>query len=1010
MKRITLAAAALALLASCKSGGKDPVDPGTGGATAPALALSASSLTFTAAAGGASPASQSFTVSNAGGGTLPAPAVEVSYASGAGWISAAAVSGAAAPYTVTVEIAPGALAAGSYQATIAVASSGASNGPLTVAVALTVDAPAPVPLLELGSTGLTFQVEEGGAAPAAQTFTASNAGDGVLAAPSAEVSYQSGAGWISAATVSGSAAPYQVRVEVSPAGLAAGTYQATLAVSSAGAGNGPLVLPVVLVVSHTASMSLSPASLAFQVRVGAADPAPKTALVSAFGSGTLPSPAATVAYLSGDGWLQLAIAGDAPPYTISAQPRIAGLVAGEYRATVSLGSAGAPNAPVALAVRLVVNEPLTTGPNLPEVTFAGPAGGAAPPAQTVSAITSQGGFLTPTSATVDYAAGASGWLTAAISGYQLTLTASTTGLAVGTYQASVSVTATTAPVPMSLPVKLVVTDPAGPAMAVAPATIGFQLDQAASPAVKTVSVSQSGAGTLPAPTVGIEYPYHAGWLSASVSGGAAPYTITLQANPAGLRPGPYWANLRVIASPSSNSPLVVPVTLVVTRRMQVKAFCTSWFHQGPATTAACPGLTVETHTGASSTGYSVGPVTWSAPGEGWADVPALDAPLYLRDAAGYRTSFQSFAASIDLGRDLGGWLDPPRAWVSTVGTWQLSGLLPWQAGTDSLQLGSWDAAFGLNRIGLPVGGTSASVAVDWNGNNGLGLNLLQASDDASALQLRSQATPAGGASYQRGVAAWSGTGFAMSAGAPAAIALPSLPAPVQGSTLPSAWRHSQFQAGLPLPEGSLPAVHNLSVLAVPVPLEAPSAFRQGEPVPLLDLKVTGAALADADYGTLDYQRFFAGHRHYRFAGYVVPVDRAVAGAAPASFLDYVARYDDADQVSGPIVPIVTGVTNLTATRTGTTLWVNWGAPALGAPTSYRVTLYNLYTVSGQTYAAPWEDRILFGLSGSYFPVSATGTYVVGVLALQSRGNGSSAPWREGVPLGASMVYSALIAP
>lgn len=87
----------------------------------------------------------------------------------------------------------------------------------------------------------------------------------------------------------------------------------------------------------------------------------------------------------------------------------------------------------------------------------------------------------------------------------------------------------------------------------------------ADPAPQTVTVSNSGGGTLSGLAVGtIAYGSGAsGWLTASLSGGTAPATLTLQPSNAGLNPGTYTATVPVTASGVGNSPQNVTVTYVL---------------------------------------------------------------------------------------------------------------------------------------------------------------------------------------------------------------------------------------------------------------------------------------------------------------------------------------------------------------------------------------------------------------------------------------------------------------
>ena len=103
------------------------------------------------------------------------------------------------------------------------------------------------PALRLSATTLAFSGTAGSSNPSALVVSVDNAGGGTLSAPVSAVSYGSGSGWLSTA-VSGSAAPYAVTAQASVAALAAGTYAATISVSSPGAGNSPQSVGVTLVV------------------------------------------------------------------------------------------------------------------------------------------------------------------------------------------------------------------------------------------------------------------------------------------------------------------------------------------------------------------------------------------------------------------------------------------------------------------------------------------------------------------------------------------------------------------------------------------------------------------------------------------------------------------------------------------------------------------------------------------------------------------------------------------
>jgi hypothetical protein len=102
--------------------------------------LTPTSLSFTAAPGGANPASQLTNISNSGGGTLSGLSVgTITYGAGAtGWLQAPVLSTTTAPATLTVQPVTGALTAGTYTATVPILSGVASNSPQNLTVTFNV--------------------------------------------------------------------------------------------------------------------------------------------------------------------------------------------------------------------------------------------------------------------------------------------------------------------------------------------------------------------------------------------------------------------------------------------------------------------------------------------------------------------------------------------------------------------------------------------------------------------------------------------------------------------------------------------------------------------------------------------------------------------------------------------------------------------------------------------------------------------------------------------------------
>jgi hypothetical protein len=131
----------------------------------PVLDVSPTSLAFSAAVG-TSPAPSTLTISNTGGGNLNWSATD-----SASWLTLSPASGiatATTPSTLTATVDTTGLAAGTYSTSIVVSASGASGSPKTIPVTLTVTPPAPPtvtgvsPSLGPDSGGTTVTVSGGG--------------------------------------------------------------------------------------------------------------------------------------------------------------------------------------------------------------------------------------------------------------------------------------------------------------------------------------------------------------------------------------------------------------------------------------------------------------------------------------------------------------------------------------------------------------------------------------------------------------------------------------------------------------------------------------------------------------------------------------------------------------------------------------------------------------------------------------------------------------------------------
>jgi uncharacterized membrane protein len=518
-------------------------------------------------------------IGNAGTGSVNGLQATIAYANGqpTGWLQATLL-GTSTPTALHLTATPGSLPAAVYQATVTISSAtpGAASTPVPVEFTVT----AFMPSIALGESAVQFQAAQGAGDPAPSTVSVTNAGGGVLTGLGASITYEAGqpGGWL-AASLSPATAPSTLTLSASAGALPAGTYNATVHIVSPVADNSPRALPVTLTVgAPPPAIALSETSRLFTATAGGADPGPHQITITNAGGGTLGGLSARVVYPSGQAadWLVPILSGPVAPATLSIGPRIGSLAPGTYTATVEVISTSATNSPQPISVTLQVGAPATP-PTIvlaPDTaTFAATAGAANPAARTIQVANGGGGTLDNLTATVSYGTGQAGWLAATLGASAapttLVLQPDITGLAAGTYTATVAVASTAASnSPGTVSVTLnVAAQQVPPAIALSRNTVGFAAIAAAgNPASQTVDISNSGGGTLSGLATQIRYTsgQPSGWLAASLGATTAPSTLTLNATTGLLLPGTYTAVVDVQAPGTSNSPQSIAVTFQVT--------------------------------------------------------------------------------------------------------------------------------------------------------------------------------------------------------------------------------------------------------------------------------------------------------------------------------------------------------------------------------------------------------------------------------------------------------------
>jgi hypothetical protein len=257
----------------------------------PALTASASAMSFSAQAGGASPATQSLVI-----GANPASAVAFTASGDQPWINLSAASGTTSS-AIQVGANVSGLAAGNYSGHVIVSAAGVTNSPMSIAVALTVTAPQ-THALTAAPSALAFSAVAGAAAPATQSLTIGENPAGAVA-----FTVSADQAWMTLSAASGTTSS-AIQVGANTSGLAAGNYTGHVIVSAAGVTNSPMSVTVTLAVTAapTNLLSVSPTSVAFgNINVGNNNTKTVTVTNSGTASVTISSVAVVGAGLSANG-------------------------------------------------------------------------------------------------------------------------------------------------------------------------------------------------------------------------------------------------------------------------------------------------------------------------------------------------------------------------------------------------------------------------------------------------------------------------------------------------------------------------------------------------------------------------------------------------------------------------------------------------------------------------------------------------------------------------------------
>ena len=413
----------------------------TSGSATPAIGLSPTSLTFSGTAGGANPAAQTIGVSNTGSGTLTWTASD-----NAAWLTLTPTSGTNAG-TMTASVNTAGLTAGTYNTTVSVAATGSTTK--TLPVTLTVANASSTSGVTVTPSPIAFTGTVG-TGPLTLPVTFKNSGTS-----SVSFTWTDSIPWIKAGYPAGTLSPgqsvtYLMTANIS--GMAAGSYSGTGSVTAGGVTKQVPVALTLTAATSTPAIGLNTASLGFAGTVGGTNPSAQTIGISNVGSGTL-------TWTTGDNatWLTLSPLSGTNTGTVTASVNLAGLLAGGYTATVTVTATGATakTVPVTLTVTASTSGG-TIGFSPASLAFSGTVGGTNPAAQAFALTNTGGGTLSWTlsdNATWLQLNTVSGTTTTETDTISASVT--TSGLAAGTYNGIITVTASGASNnPRQIPVSL----------------------------------------------------------------------------------------------------------------------------------------------------------------------------------------------------------------------------------------------------------------------------------------------------------------------------------------------------------------------------------------------------------------------------------------------------------------------------------------------------------------------------------------------------------------------------
>ncbi|MEZ5356640.1 MAG: hypothetical protein R2762_28725 [Bryobacteraceae bacterium] len=403
------------------------------------------------------------------------------------------------------------------------------------------------PTLSVAPTQVTFLQSTSGSPPPSQTVSITSAGGAVPVSITG-----GGATWLSH-SLSAATTPAILTLQVLSVGLAEGTHTTTLLVNGAGASNTPRTIAVSITVTGIPPTNVNPSQLTFFYSSGGVVPDAQTFVLA--------NTAASYSLSSDRSWLfaTIDISLGAPVGYVTVDP--SNLLPGVYTGLVTVTYNTSPVSYQLVSVTLQIDSTNSLWNVSGPLNFTYKSGDPPPASQSLAVsyasmiffsveVNSPGNWLK-----VDTTSG----ITPAV----IQVSVEPTGLAIGTYSGTITLTSFNAVAPAIIGVNLTVSG--APALTAAPLALDFRAAAGASPPpAKTFTVTSTPATNFQIRVAG------GSWLSVIPETGTTPATITVSANPSGLTAGTYRASIIIQTPGATAGGQLVAVSLTVTGSVSLR--------------------------------------------------------------------------------------------------------------------------------------------------------------------------------------------------------------------------------------------------------------------------------------------------------------------------------------------------------------------------------------------------------------------------------------------------------